>query len=211
MKKIFVIVALVALCAVNANAQTHVGVKGGVVFDNLNLKSGTNNANFDAKTGFEAGFVLQSQLGSGFAIQPELLFVQKGAELNASVASVSYTMSNIEIPIGFQWGYQVDASLNLRPFISVAPYASFAVNRTLKYGVGLIGYEGEVDLSDSEWDGMKKFDYGFHFGVGLDIWKIQVMAKYDLGLGNVFDFTYNNWDLGKANFNGFTISAAILF
>lgn len=216
MRKITLIMALVAFCTLSANAQVRVGVTGGLVIDNLKAESNDNGYDFKAKNGFEVGLVMNSDLGSGFAFQPALLYSQKSSELDVSVVNLSYTMNNIEVPLNFQWGYQMDPAMNLRPFIQFGPYASYALKRSVTAGV--LGFETEIDLTESEYDGMKKFDYGLSVGAGLDIWKVQVMFRYNWGMANVFDLNlqdidkdWKNVDLATGNFNGFAISAAILF
>lgn len=206
MKKIFLIFAFFAFMTSTANAQVRFGITGGPVWDDLQFKSDDNDKHFEAETGFEAGLTLRLPMGYGFSIQPAVMFAQKAAKaevsvLNLPVFSSEYKMSNIEIPIHLQWGYQFDESLNLRPFIQFGPYFGYAVARKFTLG------KEKYDLSDDE--GFKKFDWGLSGGFGLDIWKLQLMCRYNWGLGNVFE--YHDFGTSTGNFKGFRISAAFWF
>ena len=66
-------------------------------------------------------------------------------------------------------------------------------------------------------DQLQKMEYGMSLGAGLDIWKIQVSAKYFWNFGSVYksDISKTGSTIGGIldgnNFNGFAISAAIFF
>jgi hypothetical protein len=70
----------------------------------------------------------------------------------------------IEIPVDLQWGIKLPL---LRPYISLTPYASYAVN-------------SDVSMSD-----IKKWDAGVGIGAGVDVWKFQLSVKYFWGFGKI--------------------------
>jgi hypothetical protein len=75
----------------------------------------------------------------------------------------------------------------------------------------------------NQWDGINRLEYGLGLGVGLDVWKIQIIGRYNWNFGslfdsssrlpsmdNVFDTVRSSILTGK-NFGGFTITASLMF
>ena len=64
---------------------------------------------------------------------------------------------------------------------------------------------------------LQKVEYGMSLGAGIDIWHIQLAAKYFWNFGTVYksDISKTGSTIGGLldgnNFNGFAISAAIFF
>jgi hypothetical protein len=103
----------------------------------------------------------------------------------------------INLPVNLQFG--IDLVL-LRPFVVVSPYISYAIQKG-------------ATLENQPWDDINRFDYGVGLGVGLDIWKLQVMGKYNWGLGKLKSANNTTWDekYDNAKFQGFQLSVAFLF
>ena len=120
----------------------------------------------------------------------------------ASNSIVYPTLSEIEmdyltLPINIQLGLDL---LILRPFIVVSPYISYALQKG-------------GDLTNQDWDDINRFNYGVGAGVGLDIWKLQIMGKYNWGLGKLESATNTTWEekYENAKIQGFQLSVAFLF
>ena len=59
------------------------------------------------------------------------------------------------------------------------------------------GLNNKFWVNDSEgvansWDGVNRWEYGIGTGIGVDIWKFQVIARYNWNLGNLYDV--KGWD-----------------
>ena len=65
------------------------------------------------------------------------------------------------------------------------------------------------------WGGLTRWEYGVGTGIGFDIWKFQVIGRYNWNLGAISENsslseiaqTFRN----GSNFGGFTLSVAFLF
>ena len=67
---------------------------------------------------------------------------------------------------------------------------------------------------------LNRLEYGVGVGVGLDIWRIQIIGRYNWNFGGLIaakegDGLFNEQLLKEAmqgaNYGGFTLTAAILF
>ena len=169
MKKIFILLAVMVVAG-NMEAKVRVGVKGGLNFSSFSADY----ISFSNRTGWHAGAMMNTSFPFGLTLQPELLYSSKGANFDqyissflpggCVVSSPSPVINYIEMPVDLQWGIKLPL---LRPYLSLTPYASYAIN------------------SDPSIDDIKKWDSGIGVGAGIDIWKLQLSVKYFWGFGNV--------------------------
>lgn len=219
MKKFLSLAVALLLLTSYAGAQSRFGIKAGLNFNTLQdvTESGSVENAWKAQTGYHFGVAWQIKVPLlGLAIQPELMYSKvrtsfTDAYLNtpntgpgfvAPQSPVLFSPTEIELdyltlPINLQLGIDL---LVLRPFIVVSPYVSFALQKG-------------ADLEDQDWDNINRFNYGVGAGVGVDIWKLQVMAKYNWGLGKLESATNTTWEqkYKDAKLQGFQVSVAFLF
>lgn len=206
MKKFrFIIVAvLVMFFASDAAAKGRFGIIGGANFSQSNIKA----LSKDNITLYQAGLTYQAKLPLGFSIQPSLVYQAKGMQFNSGeissilqdLVSYDFKMGYLELPVAVQWGVDL---LILRPYLEVAPYIGCAVTKP----------------EDIKWDNLNRFSYGVGLGGGIEVWKLQVSARYNWSMGpvvkgDVIDTALEvlkSEDLKKANFSGVTLSVALLF
>ena len=200
MKRILAIaaVALAALlCSSEINAQKF-GITGGATFTSMQ------DIEASSKTGFNVGATAQLRLPLGFSVQPSLIYNPKSAEVGGDLVSTSMDVGYLELPVSVQWGPDL---LLFRPFVDVSPFVGYGLNTS-----NWSEFTGEVK---NAWDYKNRWEYGIGLGGGLEIWKLQVVARY-------------NWDFapfvkpeafgqfGQAvkesmKFGGVTLSLALLF
>ncbi|MBI9068898.1 MAG: PorT family protein [Salinivirgaceae bacterium] len=111
MKKIILMLGVVALISFNSSAQNgssdtrkdlKIGIKGGL---NLSNVYDTKSENYDAnaKFGFVAGGFLAIPLGQYLGFHPELLFSQKGCRAEGTILGIDYeytrTSNFIDVPL----------------------------------------------------------------------------------------------------------------
>ena len=211
MKKLALVIAAAALAfSVNAGAQqydnTRFGITGGVTSSSTKIKE------VDTKSisMYHVGLALEMPLGGGFAIQPELLYQVKGMSLSnwgsATTGDIGKSFETkvgyVEVPVQIQWGPDLVA---FRPYGFLEPFVGYQISNSGKGEGSTLGKE------------LQKVEYGMSLGAGLDIWKIQVSAKYFWNFGSVYksDIAKTGSTIGGIvdgnNFNGFAISAAIFF
>lgn len=204
MKRLFTIVfAALFLCGITVSAQPKWGVTAGLNFNTSKFSD----IDVKARTGWSVGATCLVDLPLGFSVQPSLLYHQKGANITDRV---SQTMGYLELPVSVQWGPDL---LIFRPFIDVTPYIGYALASDAK--MSLPG----LNLDWNTWEGKKRFEYGLGIGAGVNVWKLQVIARYNWNFGSLYNV--KGWDdikeqipalkRGSEHFGGVTLSLAYLF
>ena len=204
MKRILMIVLAVFLLAgISASAQAKWGVTAGLNFNTSKFSD----VDVKARTGWSVGGTCLVDLPLGFSVQPSLLYHQKGANITNEL---SQSMGFLELPVSVQWGPDL---LIFRPFLDVTPYVGYALSN--KFSASVAG----IVLSDEGWKGKERFEYGLGLGAGVNVWKLQFIARYNWNFGSLYNV--EGWDDIKPhlkdlnskseNFGGVTLSLAFLF
>ena len=203
MKRIL-IAAVVFLMAfsVQSSAQVLWGVTGGMNFNTSKFKE----VNVKAKAGWNAGLTCLVDLPLGFSLQPSLIYTQKNANVTESIAQ---NMGYVELPVSVQWGPDL---LLFRPFVDFSPYLGYAVSNKTYVADNIV-------VSDERWLGKERFEYGLGIGGGINVWKLQVIARYNWNFGSIYNV--EGWDdiknhfsdlkADNEHFGGLTLSLALLF
>ena len=151
----------------------------------------------DYKVGFAAGGYLTIGLGPHAALQPELLYVQKGAKYSLDYyeddigdrvdADITFKLDYVEVPILFKYLFATEGST--RPSLFLGPVMGIKASSNLKVEVSVPGYgsgEDEVELED-----IKSLDFGAVVGAGLDVaageGSVVFDVRYTLGLSEFPD------------------------
>ncbi len=174
---------LALLIAAPLHAQTTLGVKGGINIANVDVSEVDLPDVLDSKTGFVGGAFVNLTLGSLFALQPELLYSQKGFKASEGPLEATLGTNYIEIPVLLKAQFKLAM---LRPAIYAGPVLSMETGCNLD----IIGVS--VDCDDDEgFVDRKKSEWGAVFGANLDFFLGPVMllldARYQLGLTNLAD------------------------
>ena len=164
-------------------AQTTIGVKGGVNISSVDTNITDISELVDSKTGFVGGGFVTLGLGSLFALQPELLYSQKGFQVEEGGQSAQLGTNYIEIPVLLKAQFKLAM---LRPAVYAGPVVSFETGCTVSVS------DISVDCSDDEsFVDRKKNEWGAVFGANLDFILGPVIlildARYQLGLTNLAD------------------------
>ena len=154
----------------------------------------------------------------GFALQPSLLYQMKNSAIEGVFAGeekFDYRMGYLELPVSLQWGPDL---LLFRPYLDVTPFVGYGLHNRLSGS-----FLGEDRSFRNKWEGISRLEYGLGLGAGVEIWKIQVTARYNWNFGSLFDAGGNApgaseiWNTAKEsvlegkNFSGVTLSVAFLF
>jgi hypothetical protein len=204
MKRILMIVLAVFLLAgISASAQAKWGVTAGLNFNTSKFTE----VDVKARTGWNAGATLLVDLPLGFSLQPSLVYHEKSANLTEKV---SQTMGYIELPVSVQWGPDL---LIFRPFVDVTPYIGYALSNKISASVA------GLEFNEKGWEGKERFEYGLGLGAGVNVWKLQLIARYNWNFGSLYNV--EGWNDIKPNlkglstenenFGGVTLSLAYLF
>jgi len=162
------------LQAQDEKVTTEFGIKGGFNMSNLYQSEADDN---NVLYGFNAGVYATLPISDFIAIQPEILFTTKGAELEYNNAFASgntkFKLNYIEVPLLVR----VNITKNFN--VHAGGYASYLVNSKVT-GDGDFNFEEEIDTED-----LNKFDAGLSAGVGVDFNPISVGLRYNYGLTTV--------------------------
>ncbi len=196
-------VALLLLVSVQSSAQSRWGVTGGVNFNTSKIAE----LDIEAPAGWNAGLTFLADLPFGFSLQPSLIYSQKSTNLSSSIVqNVGY----LELPVSVQWGPDL---LIFRPFLDVTPFVGYGISEKM------VSSLKDDHLLPEGWDGKERFEYGLGIGGGINVWRLQILARYCWNFGSLYDV--HGWDDLKDqisglsrendNFGGLTLSMAILF
>ncbi len=195
MKKVLVVaVGLILILALAASAQETAAkkmsfsIKGGVSMGTLTGDSLKNfNLDFSKKSrlGFAGGVGLGFAVAKNFTIQPELLYVMKGAKFESGSEKITYKTDVIELPVLLKFTPEMKGS-KIMPTIFVGPFVSMKMTGKVKAeGFTDVAENVEIDIKDS----LKSTDFGVTFGGGFGYkmakGELFFDVRYDLGLSKV--------------------------
>ena len=203
--------ALLLSTAATASAQTtfHLGLRGGL---NRALTTVAPESNFSSVTftessadkssifAWQAGVVAEARFGR-FAVQPGLLFSQKGERFNTSYLREGISVNQreatsrynwLEVPVNFVYTLHGDHGLQ----IFAGPYVALGVGgrqrgNSLTYplitNIQLPVYPTDFDAPLHYGSGTpnQRLDAGLNFGIGYRQGPVQVQLGYGLGLRNL--------------------------
>lgn len=203
MKKLFFIAAFGLMSVAATQAQEiRLGAKGGVNFSNIGGDD-ISNLDFNSRTGFHIGALVEIPVTEKFWVQPEVLYTALGSKS---------TESRI-------LGNTVESKLNL-DYIQIPVMAKYYVVEGLALEAGpqiafLVKAEGETSIGDgtitNELDKDNFSSIDFSMGVGasyrLDM-GLFLGARYNFGFTNINDGAFSD---SKLHNSVFQLSAGYSF
>ncbi|CAM3449503.1 porin family protein [Pontibacter korlensis] len=209
--KILLTVAAALGLAFAAEAQTvSIGPRVGATFAKLNLSGDDEFTDevkdlIQSKPGLQFGAVANVMVNDLFSVQPELLYVQKGYQIEEGGVSAKETMNYLEVPVLAKISF---GSGQVQGFVTAGPSVGYWLSAKNKYE-----YDGEEETEDYEFeDEDNRTEFGANFGVGL-AYKVGAGAlnldvRYGLGLSNLYD---DSGDDSKVKNRVVGVSLAYLF
>ncbi len=187
--------AFILLFSVQAKAQIKYGITGGMNFNTSEISG----IDVDAKAGWNLGVTALLDLPLGFSVQPSLVYSRKGANLvSLGNFTASQSMGFLELPVSVQWGPDL---LLFRPFVDVTPFVGYALNNKYKANLSTLKSSSSTSVNTSlSWDNFHRFEYGIGLGGGINVWKLQVIARYCWNLGSLYNV--EGWDEIKDQISG---------
>lgn len=177
--------ALMIFAPSDAAAQRpmRVGIIGGY---NMASFWGDDADDFDSRSGFDIGGLVQIPMGDMITVQPEVHYTQKGAEaeldFGAGSTDVEFAVNYIQVPVLFKAGLPLAEGFDF----------DFQFGPSLGFNMGceVSNEDDEVDCEDAGFE-VKGFDYGIIAG-GSFAWAagagdLLVDVRYDLGLTSIID------------------------
>ncbi|MES2409880.1 MAG: porin family protein [Bacteroidota bacterium] len=195
MKKVILVIAMITLTATNSMAQTepettttdyrdkfYFGVKAGANLSNVYDSEGDDFV-ADEKLGFAVGGFASIPIVKWFAVQPEILFSQKGFKSTGTYLGNTYEMTRtsnfIDVPVYASFRPTENVS------ILFGPQFSFLSKETDKFEGGTISSTQEEEFSNAN---LEKNIFGLTGGVDLNF------NHFVVGLRAAWDLKRNNGD-----------------
>jgi len=204
MKKLFTITLLLAglMISNQASAQFKWGIKGGVNFSSIKNFGQQISAleSTSSYTGWHAGIFLQMKVPI-LAVQADILFSQQGQQFSVTSISESFNLEQSYILIPVVAKFSLIPVLNLQAGLQYGLLTTAAVNGIKDYDFG----NGPEPVSDQ----FKTGDWSIVFGLGFDVSKIMIEARYLLGVSDINNISTSSIDPLKSGV--IQLSAGIKF
>jgi len=160
------------------------GVKAGLMLANIS-GSGADSLGTDLldvgvtkkmKIGFGGGAFLTYGFSPMFAIQPELLYMMKGAKYELSGETIKFKGDYLQVPVLLKLSPQTQGKI--KPYFFAGPFVGILLSAKATDG-------GSVDIKDN----LKSTEFGVSLGAGVAFpmtkGAVTVDGRYDLGLSKV--------------------------
>lgn len=187
----FLLGVLLVLGAAPAQAQTTLGIRGGVSVSSAEFSTET----FDEsnRTGFDGGVFVDFGAGSILGLQIAAQYAQRGAELDLQGAAEDLSLNYLEIPAVLKVGLPLGI---VKP--SLLGGVALGFNTRCEFdGSGDCGDE----ITSTNFAGVLGADVAFFLG-GLSLW---VDGRFNFGLSDVADAL----DVDELKTRAWTLQAGI--
>lgn len=174
---------VVSAAAAQGKVKANFGVLGGADFSKPGGKDAT-----DVKgqyVGFAVGGFVTIQVARAFAIEPEVLYVRKGAKIEPSGGGKGkFRVPYVEIPVLAKFRVPPRGSSIVSPHAYVGPALAFKTGCHASFTDGTTTISGKCDAQPFDAK-IKSTDVSLVFGAGVDIGRAMIDARYDLGLSQL--------------------------
>jgi hypothetical protein len=173
---------LTAVSASEAIMPLKLGVKGGIT---SSTATGDAAAGADNRNGIVVGVFARLQLARGWSLQPELLYVQKGATgrfwNDIQTAETTLKANYIEIPVLLKYNLPVKGPAS--PSVFAGPALAFVQSSTTEFSATIFDFPVSADVENYK---ERSTDLGLVVGAGLDLTLSRTVLffdfRYTLGL-----------------------------
>lgn len=173
---VFLLVLLAGVASGAAAQDMAFGAKGGIAFSTLSFDP-SSEISYDLRTGLIAGGFVSIPLGSRLTIQPEGLFVQKGAKADDLGVTATIKLDYVEVPVFVKYRL---AGGSARSFhVMGGPSVAFKVSASASARFG----GSTVETSND--DEIEALDYGVVAGAGMDAGRFTIDGRFTFGLANI--------------------------
>lgn len=198
MKKLFVIIAAALVSASVAQAQQF-GVIGGFTSSSTGVNTKDAMANLKNVSLYHVGAAVRWELGSIFAIQPQIAYQVKGANLQQTIVDGTYANAAnsfqtktgfLELSAGLQAGVDL---LMFRAFALVEPFVGYAITGNENYAMLVDGTVSSGSIDYEKWNAeiaetKNKLEYGFGVGGGVQVLDhFQLTVQWFMNLGSLYN------------------------
>ena len=181
-----------SLSAQRAGSMT-IGIMGGANLATLEQDPDPTDVEFGYKAGAVVGAFLGYQLSDMFSIEPQVLFSQKGADVDGTGANSaldgSIRINYIAVPVLLKAWFPMAYS-SVKPFVFAGPEVAFKVGCTARGEILAVTGSRDCDETGTELD-IKSTDVGLTGGGGIQFNTgtsvVRIDARYTWGLTDIND------------------------
>ncbi len=204
MKKLIAFILMFTMVTVSTNhIQAQPSIRAGINIASMSANATEKNYKDYANKsilGYQAAIAFPIQITENVAIQPELVFIQKGGkteyvsdEKNKLVST--FTSNYIEVPLSLKLGLGNTSGEGIGFYVLGGPYVGLALNGKYKNELTVLGVSSNttktVDYSNDS-NKEKRLDWGVNLGAGLSLGKMYLEGRYNLGINNLLDSDASN-------------------
>jgi hypothetical protein len=173
-----VVLAVVCLIAPPALAQSLTyGVKGGVTFANLSEEGKAVTATFDTRIGHIAGGFVTWPLSGRLALQPEVLFTQKGAKVEQGGGTLTQELDYLDVPVLIRYRLTGTDERHFSAFGGPAIGVKLRAHSRASFG--------ETAIEDDVSDQLKATDLSVVGGVAYQRGRLSLEGRYAWGVSDI--------------------------
>lgn len=201
MKHVSYFLGLLLTLLLTQTATAQLGIKAGINLASLSeepAESSIQDFEEESILGFQAGLVAEIPVSEAFAIQPELLWVQKGGRRLYELAGSSYeqrvTYNYVQVPVLAKVKAGETDGSGLGLYFFGGPFVGYALDGKVEQDLTVAGVttESEFDIEFDDNDNQRRIDWGATFGLGANLGALFIDLRYDLGINNMLDDDANN-------------------
>jgi len=178
------------------------GVKGGINLATVSFDPELP-VDYGLRLGIVAGAFVSLPLGSRLAVQPEALFSQKGAAVDADGVDATLRLDYLEIPVLLKYSLSGARTPGRHcVFVFGGPAVAFKIRAEASATFGEETIDDDVD------EDIENVDLGVAFGAGVSFGRVTIDGRYTLGLSNI---STDEEEAGKARNRTLSVLAGFRF
>lgn len=159
------------------DAPAAFGAKAGVNFANLNFDGDGVNVNFDQRKGFVGGLFVVWPATGPVALQTEVLYSQKGAQIEEDGMTGKIKLDYVDVPVLARVSSPASGGASFHVFAG----PSFGFRVSAKTEARFEDGEESEDIDDE----LERFDFGLVAGAGVEFGRFVIDGRYTWGLSNI--------------------------
>lgn len=227
MMKHLIALTVLTLTGIFAKAQFY--VQGGLNLANITKTKEGNTEKNNLLPSFNAGIMGRFGLSDVLDLESGVLLTGKGSKAEtyfnneADYIKAKFNPIYVEVPLNAVVKFPLAEKSSSNIFIHAGPYVAVGVAGTSKseskFGPLTSSSNNDIKFSnddpftseeeDAAYNKLKRFDYGFNLGGGVDFGKFILKANYGVGLAKIGSMQNDNAADDKNKFRTFSISAGI--
>jgi len=172
--------------AQSSGRGTSFGVLAGATFSGISGDD-AQAANLKTRTSFALGGFAQIGLSRNFAIEPQLLYLRKGAKASDADVTLAARLGYLEVPVLGTVRFPAATAGGVTPFFQLGPAIAFKLDCKVVVSSNSTTITQKCEDLDPDPILIKSTDLSLLFGAGVDVGHAKIAARYELGLSKLDD------------------------